>query len=182
MSTRTSTTTKKAVTHAKDADKASVTDRGPTTKKAAPAKKTARPEDENLGGGPLIHLNDLVVMLAKSGITREALTAAAAELPAGDSEDDDLEGEGFEFTIPVGEARTNFKALVDRARTHPTLLTKHGKPVAAVVSAHFYERAIEALEDLEDQAAVDRYEERQAAGEVKTYSSAEVDKMLGFDA
>ncbi|MGI4896138.1 MAG: type II toxin-antitoxin system prevent-host-death family antitoxin [Janthinobacterium lividum] len=99
----------------------------------------------------LIPLSAFVTVMGRAGITREDLTAAADALPPAD---DGLDQEGFEFVVPVGEARGGFKKMIDRAQTHPTLLTKHGRPVAAVVSADFYERAIEALENAADTEAV----------------------------
>jgi len=121
-----------------------------------------------------VHVADLVAVLAKSGVTRETLNAIAADLPA----EDELDTSQFEHVVPVRAARDNFKTMVDRAQTHPTLLTKHNRPVAALVSADFYERAVAALEELADQAAVDRHEERERAGEVATFTSAQVDEML----
>ena len=51
------------------------------------------------------------------------------------------------------DAREHFSEALAASSREPVFITRHGKRVAALVTAEFYERAIEALEDAEDVAA-----------------------------
>src|SRR5260221_14683110 len=51
------------------------------------------------------------------------------------------------------DARERFSEALAAANREPVFITRHGKRIAALVTAEFYERAIEALEDAEDVAA-----------------------------
>ena len=51
------------------------------------------------------------------------------------------------------DAREHFAEALAASSREPVFITRHGKRVAALVTAEFYERAIEALEDAEDAAA-----------------------------
>lgn len=51
------------------------------------------------------------------------------------------------------DAREHFSDALAASATEPVFITRHGKRVAALVTAEFYDRAIEALEDAEDIAA-----------------------------
>jgi prevent-host-death family protein len=59
-------------------------------------------------------------------------------------------------TKRISEARSEFSELVNRAayRHERVLLTRHGKPVAAIISKEDLEY-LEALEDRDDLAAID---------------------------
>ncbi len=48
------------------------------------------------------------------------------------------------------DAREHFSEALAASSREPVFITRHGKRVAALVTAEFYERAIEALEDAED--------------------------------
>lgn len=51
------------------------------------------------------------------------------------------------------DAREHFSEALAASRREPVFITRHGKRVAALVTAEFYDRAIEALEDAEDIAS-----------------------------
>jgi prevent-host-death family protein len=51
------------------------------------------------------------------------------------------------------DAREHFSDALAAANREPVFITRHGKRIAALVTAEFYERAAEALEDAEDVAA-----------------------------
>jgi antitoxin Phd len=51
------------------------------------------------------------------------------------------------------DARERFSEALAASSREPVFITRHGKRVAALVTAEFYDRAIEALEDAEDLAA-----------------------------
>jgi prevent-host-death family protein len=51
------------------------------------------------------------------------------------------------------DAREHFSEALAASSREPVFITRHGKRVAALVTAEFYDRAIEALEDAEDIAA-----------------------------
>ncbi|PID97925.1 MAG: prevent-host-death family protein [Actinomycetales bacterium] len=57
--------------------------------------------------------------------------------------------------IPIATARAKLPELVDRAQHEAVRLSRHGKPVAVLVSIEAYEQMIEALEDAADIAAYD---------------------------
>ncbi len=50
-------------------------------------------------------------------------------------------------------AREHFSEALAASSREPVFITRHGKRVAALVTAEFYDRAIEALEDADDIAA-----------------------------
>lgn len=51
------------------------------------------------------------------------------------------------------DAREHFSQALATAIREPVFITRHGKRVAALVTAEFCERALDALEDAEDIAA-----------------------------
>ena len=61
----------------------------------------------------------------------------------------------FEIDVPVSEARADLATLIEKTGKHPVRITSHGKVKAVIVNPAFYERAMEALEDLEDIKALD---------------------------
>ena len=50
------------------------------------------------------------------------------------------------------DAREHFSEALASSSLNSVFITRHGKRVAALVTAEFYDRAIEALEDAEDVA------------------------------
>lgn len=61
----------------------------------------------------------------------------------------------FEIDVPVTEARADLATLIEKTYEHPVRITSHGRVKAIIVSPSFFERAIEALEDIEDAQAFD---------------------------
>jgi prevent-host-death family protein len=55
--------------------------------------------------------------------------------------------------ITATDAREHFSDALATATREPVFITRHGRRIAALVTADFYERAVEALEDAEDIAA-----------------------------
>jgi antitoxin Phd len=58
-------------------------------------------------------------------------------------------------TSSVTHARGRLPELIEESRGEAIYLQKRGRVVAVLVSPDFYERAVEALEDVEDAAAFD---------------------------
>ncbi len=82
-------------------------------------------------------------------------------------------------TLAVAEFRANIGDTI--ARTAYTgervIITRHGKPAAALISAD----DLELLEELEDAADHLAIREAMAEDDGTRYTLAEVDAMLGFD-
>jgi prevent-host-death family protein len=58
--------------------------------------------------------------------------------------------------LSVTEAREQFPALLNQAAKKPVWITRHGVDVAVVISPELFETLVEAQEELEDIAAVDK--------------------------
>ncbi|WP_154674110.1 type II toxin-antitoxin system Phd/YefM family antitoxin [Nakamurella lactea] len=56
--------------------------------------------------------------------------------------------------IPISEAKPRMAALVEQADTEDVVLTRHGRPVAVLLSSRRYEELLERLEDAEDSLSV----------------------------
>ena len=61
----------------------------------------------------------------------------------------------FMKTLPLTDARRNLPSLIDKAEKEPILITRHGEEAAVLISPSFYEKALDAMEELEDIAAYD---------------------------
>jgi PHD/YefM family antitoxin component YafN of YafNO toxin-antitoxin module len=59
------------------------------------------------------------------------------------------------MTTSVSDASDRLPELIDRTRIEPVFLGDHGVVEAVLVSPGFFERAVEALEDIDDLAAFD---------------------------
>ena len=70
----------------------------------------------------------------------------------------------FMTTISITEARADLAAVVKKVKKTPVEITSHGKVQAVLVDPSFYERAMEALEDLEDVRAFDEAMEDKSPG------------------
>ena len=82
----------------------------------------------------------------------------------------------FEVDVPVTEARADLASLIERTNERPIRITSHGRIKAVIVSPSFFERAIEALEDLEDLKAFDEAAKDKSSG----VPWEEVKKELGL--
>jgi prevent-host-death family protein len=65
--------------------------------------------------------------------------------------------------IALTDARGRFATVVNRARTKPVFLTRHGKKVVAMVDAAVFEKQLDAWEEVQDTRALD---EAEKSGEV----------------
>jgi prevent-host-death family protein len=65
--------------------------------------------------------------------------------------------------IAITDARGYLAAVVNRARTEPVFLTRHGKKVVAMVDAAVFEKLLDAWEEVQDIRALD---EAEKSGEV----------------
>lgn len=75
------------------------------------------------------------------------------------------------------DARTQWAELIDLVRTEPVHIERRGREVAVLVSPGFFERAIEALEDIEDITAA----EEAVAEDGPLVSHAELMRELGIE-
>jgi prevent-host-death family protein len=75
-------------------------------------------------------------------------------------------------TVSAVDAKTHFGALLDTAQANPVQISKHGRPVAYVLSSAEYER-LQMLEELTWETAAAKVE---AEGEF--LSAADSDKFL----
>jgi len=68
--------------------------------------------------------------------------------------------------MTVSQARTNFADVIERARHggEPVYLTRHQRPVAAVIDPAQLERLTQAAEDLADIRAAQEARQEMAAG------------------
>jgi len=62
--------------------------------------------------------------------------------------------DGFGVTMTATDFRSRIGEAMDTAQREPVTVTHRGRPRAVLVSAEFYERAMTAVEDIEDLAAV----------------------------
>ncbi|OBI00564.1 type II toxin-antitoxin system Phd/YefM family antitoxin [Mycobacterium sp. E2733] len=67
-------------------------------------------------------------------------------------------------SIALTEVRDNIKAIIDEVVTTATeyTITRHGKPVAVILSYEEYESLVETLNILSDDEAMDAIEEAEA--------------------
>lgn len=59
-------------------------------------------------------------------------------------------------TFTISELRADIALAVSSTKKAPVEISKHGEPVAFLVSPSMYEKMIDALEELEDIAAFDQ--------------------------
>lgn len=58
-------------------------------------------------------------------------------------------------TLNISEFRANLHDAIERAQTEAVILERHGHQAAVLISPARYEELMEALEDVEDAAAVE---------------------------
>lgn len=66
----------------------------------------------------------------------------------------------------VTEFRANYKATLDKLANGPVFLLQRSDVAAVLLSRREYDALLERIEELEDIAAVQEYEQRKAAGDV----------------
>ena len=78
--------------------------------------------------------------------------------------------------ISVTDARAELPAVIARAKKKPVHIVKHGHTVAVLMNPELYEKAMDAMEELEDIAAFDAA----VAAHEKTYPWDQVKRELGL--
>lgn len=78
--------------------------------------------------------------------------------------------------ISISDARAEFQAVIASARKKPMHIVKHGQPVAVLMNPELYERAMDAMEELED---IEAFDQAIAAHE-KSYPWEQVKRELGL--
>lgn len=81
----------------------------------------------------------------------------------------------------VTEFRSNYKATLDKLANGPVFLLQRSDVAAVLLSRHEYDALLERIEELEDIAALQEYEQRKAAGDVsyRELSTAEIAEWAG---
>lgn len=54
------------------------------------------------------------------------------------------------MTVTSNDARTKWSEMIDATRDEPVTITRRGRTVAVLVKPEFFERALDALGDIED--------------------------------
>jgi prevent-host-death family protein len=78
--------------------------------------------------------------------------------------------------ISVTDARAELPAVIARAKKKPVHIVKHGQTVAVLMNPELFEKAMDAMEELEDIAAFDEA----VAIHEKTYPWEQVKRELGL--
>ncbi len=84
-------------------------------------------------------------------------------------------------TLTISQARQMFLGLPEQVQDEPVLVTRHGRPVMAMLSAEQFEGLMETLEILADQTFAKRLQKSiHQADKGKTLSLEEAATRLGF--
>jgi antitoxin Phd len=78
--------------------------------------------------------------------------------------------------ISITDARAELPAVITRAQKKPVHIVRHGHTVAVLINPDLYEKAMDAMEELEDIAAFDAA----TATKEKTYPWEQVKRELGL--
>jgi antitoxin Phd len=78
--------------------------------------------------------------------------------------------------ISITDARAELPAVVARSKKKPVHIVKHGQTVAVLMNPELFERAMDAMEELED---IEAFDQAIAAHE-KTYPWEQVKRELGL--
>ena len=78
--------------------------------------------------------------------------------------------------ISITDARAELPAVVARSKKEPVHIVRHGQTVAVLMNPELFERAMDAMEELEDIAAFDSA----IAVKEKTYPWEQVKRELGL--
>ena len=82
--------------------------------------------------------------------------------------------------MAVSTARKKMAEVIELARTEAVILEKHGTPAAVVISYERYDELMDALETLEDLAALDELRAEQEANPEPAIPWEEVKRDLGL--
>lgn len=78
--------------------------------------------------------------------------------------------------ISITDARAELPSVISRAQKKPVHIVRHGQSVAVVMAPELFEKAMDAMEELEDIAAFDSA----IAVKEKTYPWEQVKRELGL--
>ena len=78
--------------------------------------------------------------------------------------------------ISITDARAELPAVVARSKKKPVHIVKHGQTVAVLMNPELFEKAMDAMEELEDIAAFDQA----VAAHEKTFPWDQVKRELGL--
>lgn len=82
--------------------------------------------------------------------------------------------------MAVSKAREKMAEVIELAGTEAVILERHGKPAAVVISYERYDELMDALETLEDLAAIDEYRAEQEANPEPPIPLEELARDLGL--
>ena len=82
--------------------------------------------------------------------------------------------------MAVSKAREKMAEVIELAGTEAVILERHGKPAAVVISYERYDELMDALETLEDLAAIDEYRAEQEANPEPPIPLEELARELGL--
>jgi len=82
--------------------------------------------------------------------------------------------------MTVSTARKKMAEVIELARTEAVILEKHGTPAAVVISYERYDELMDALETLEDLAALDELRAEQETNPEPAVPWEEVKRDLGL--
>lgn len=82
--------------------------------------------------------------------------------------------------MAVSTARKKMAEVIELARTEAVILEKHGTPAAVVISYERYDELMDALETLEDLAALDELRAEQEANPEPAIPLEELARELGL--
>ena len=80
-------------------------------------------------------------------------------------------------TFTISQLRADISHAVSSSKKAPVEISKHGEPIAFLVSASMYEKMVEAMEELEDIADFDKA----TAGADNSIPWEKVKKELGWE-
>ena len=82
--------------------------------------------------------------------------------------------------MAISTARKKMAEVIELARTEAVILEKHGTPAAVVISYERYDELMDALETLEDLAALDELRAEQETNPEPAVPWEEVKRDLGL--
>ncbi len=82
--------------------------------------------------------------------------------------------------MSISKAREKMAEVIELAATEAVILERHGKPTAVVISYERYDELMDALETLEDLAALEEYRAEQEANPESPIPWEELKRELGL--
>jgi antitoxin Phd len=82
--------------------------------------------------------------------------------------------------MSISKAREKMAEVIELAATEAVILERHGKPTAVVISYERYDELMDALETLEDLAALEEYHAEQEANPEPPIPLEELARELGL--